>query len=172
MVLEIILVCILGTLFHFTYELSNHNKYVALFSAVNESTWEHIKIALSSTFILSLFDGFIYGFEANYFYAKALSLMCVILIIPVIFYTYTFFLKKSILLVDILIFYIDIIISQVVFYISLNTIKMLFYINYFSLIVIFIIFSIYLIGTLLPFKNFLFKDPITKKYGIKGHTHM
>jgi len=25
---------------------------------------------------------------------------------------------------------------------------------------------------MLPMKNFLFKDPISKKYGIKGHTEM
>ncbi len=30
---------ILGTLLHFTYELSNENSIVAVFSAVNESTW-------------------------------------------------------------------------------------------------------------------------------------
>ena len=27
-------------------------------------------------------------------------------------------------------------------------------------------------ATLLPFKNFMFKDPISNKYGIKGHTDM
>ena len=51
-----IFISIVGTLLHFTYELSNHNKYVALFSAVNESTWEHIKIALTPYFVWSLVD--------------------------------------------------------------------------------------------------------------------
>ena len=41
--------------------------------------------------------------------------------------------------------------------------------KYFSLLVIFIIFSIYLLSTLLPFKFFIFKDPLTNKYGINGH---
>ena len=39
-----IFVMILGTLLHFTYEWSGGNLLVASFSAVNESTWEHLKL--------------------------------------------------------------------------------------------------------------------------------
>lgn len=35
---------ILGTLSHFFYEWSNQNTLVGLFSPVNESTWEHMKL--------------------------------------------------------------------------------------------------------------------------------
>ena len=41
--------------------------------------------------------------------------------------------------------------------------------SYISCIGIFIIFGGYMIHTLLPAKNFIFKDPITDKYGFKGH---
>ena len=34
----------LGTLLHFTFEWSGNNPVVGIFSAVNESTWEHLKI--------------------------------------------------------------------------------------------------------------------------------
>ena len=64
--LGIIFICVVGTLLHFTYELSHHNKIVAIFSAVNESTWEHIKICMTATIIWSLVDGFIYGVDGNY----------------------------------------------------------------------------------------------------------
>ena len=37
---------------------------------------------------------------------------------------------------------------------------------------IFLIFSGYLIHTVMPAKNFLFKDPITNKYGFKGHSEI
>ena len=39
-----ILVCAMGTLAHFVYEWSGNNPVVGLFCAVNESTWEHIKL--------------------------------------------------------------------------------------------------------------------------------
>ena len=32
-------ISLIGTLSHFTYDISNHNKIIGLFSAVNESTW-------------------------------------------------------------------------------------------------------------------------------------
>lgn len=47
--LAFIVISVVGTLFHFLYDWSNHNKIVGLFAAVNESTWEHIKIALTPT---------------------------------------------------------------------------------------------------------------------------
>lgn len=47
MLLSIIIISIVGTISHFLYDISNHNKIVGLFTAVNESIWEHIKIALT-----------------------------------------------------------------------------------------------------------------------------
>ena len=47
-------VAIVGTFLHFLYEFSHHNKLVALFAAVNESTWEHIKICMTPTILWSL----------------------------------------------------------------------------------------------------------------------
>ena len=53
-VIAIIFISLIGTLLHFMYEWSGHNKVVSLFAAVNESTWEHIKIALTPSFIWTL----------------------------------------------------------------------------------------------------------------------
>ncbi|UKI28147.1 MAG: DUF6512 family protein [Clostridium sp.] len=59
-----------NTFYIFLYEISGHNKVALLFAAVNESTWEHIKIALTPTFLWSLLDGFKYGASPNYFYSE------------------------------------------------------------------------------------------------------
>ncbi len=170
MYLEIILICLIGTSLHFTYELFCHNKIVALFSAVNESTWEHIKIALSASFVCTFVDGFLYGSLDNYFWAKFISLFLIILIIPILFYSYTHFTKKAILPIDIISFYIAIIVSQFTFYKILAMPNFSFIYAYLGLIGIFIIFGFYMIATLRPIHNFIFKDPITNKYGIKGHS--
>ena len=61
----------LGVLLHFLYEWSGGNTLAAAFSAVNESTWEHMKL----------------------------------LLIPVLFYTYTGVLGRNINWVDIAIFF-------------------------------------------------------------------
>ena len=170
MILEIIIISILGTLFHFTYDFSKHNKIVALFSAVNESTWEHIKISLSAVFICSIVDGFIYGSNPNYFIAKFISLLIVIVLMPLIFYTYTNITKKPVLFVDITSFYIVIVCSQLMFNYILNLNSLSYLYSYIGTIGVFIIFGFYMVLTLFPIKNYLFKDPITNKYGIKGHS--
>ena len=87
-IISIVIISIVGTLSHFLYDISNHNKFIGLFSAVNESTWEHIKIALTPTLLWSLVDGIKYGSEPNYFLAKFVSLLVVILLMPILFYGY------------------------------------------------------------------------------------
>ena len=87
-IIGIIFISIIGTLLHFMYEFSGHNKIVSLFAAVNESTWEHIKIALTPTFIWTLYDGAVYGMNENYFIAKTTSILVIIILIPLLFYAY------------------------------------------------------------------------------------
>lgn len=108
----------------------------------------------------------------NYFVAKSLSLLSIIIVMPAIFYFYTKFTKKNILIVDILSFYVVIILSQYIFYHIISLDPFGFIYNYFGVILLFVIFGIFMTATLLPFKNFMFKDPISNKYGIKGHTDM
>lgn len=167
--ISFIVISIIGTLFHFLYDWSNHNKIVGLFAAVNESTWEHIKIALTPTLLWGLIDGFLYGANPNYFLAKSMSLLIIIVVIPVLFYLYFAILKKHVLIIDILIFYIAIFSGQFLFYFILEGPVIPYIFSYIGAILLFLIFGFYMTATLLPLKNFLFKDPITKKYGLKGH---
>lgn len=164
-----IIISIVGTLFHFLYDWSGHNKMIGLFAAVNESTWEHIKIALTPSLLWGLIDGFLYGANPNYFLAKSMSLLTMIVVIPVLFYLYSYILKKHVLIIDILIFYVAIFLGQSLFYYVLNGPAVPYIFRYSGAVLLFIIFGFYMTATLLPLKNFLFKDPITKKYGLKGH---
>ncbi|MBR0423223.1 MAG: hypothetical protein IJJ04_01065 [Clostridia bacterium] len=167
---SIIVISIFGTLGHFIYEMSGHNKFIALFAAVNESTWEHIKIALTPSLLWGLYDGFIYGEKPNYFAAKSLSLLAIIILIPLTFYAYKAVLKKTFLALDVIIFYISIICSQFVFKYFINLPPMGFIFEYLGTILLFGIFACYMVFTLQPPKNFIFEDPISKKYGKEGHT--
>ena len=168
-IISIVIISIIGTLSHFLYDISNHNKIIGLFTAVNESTWEHIKIALTPTLLWSVVDGYIYGINQNYFLSKFVSLIIIILLMPLLFYGYQFIFKKHSTLSNILSFYIVIICSQLSFYYLINTNSINFLYSYLSCIGIFIIFGGYMIHTLLPAKNFIFEDPITNKYGFRGH---
>ena len=45
----------MGTFLHFLYDITEENTIVSLFSAVNESTWEHMKLLFFPMFVYSLF---------------------------------------------------------------------------------------------------------------------
>lgn len=168
--ISIIIICVVGTLLHFLYEFSGHNKVVALFAAVNESTWEHIKIALTPMIFYSLYDGYKYGMNGNYFSAKLISLVLIMVLIPVIFYSYKAVTKKAILPIDIMTFYVVIVIAQLAFYKILELPNFSYKIEYLSVVGLFIVFGMYMTLTLAPLKNIIFEDPISSKYGIEGHT--
>ena len=90
-IIGFVVISLLGALLHFTYDLSGHNKVVGVFSAVNESTWEHIKMGLTAYFIWSIVDGFKYFYHQNFFTAKLVGALAIIIIIPLLFYAYKIF---------------------------------------------------------------------------------
>ncbi len=52
---------ILGTLLHFAYEWSGNNAFVGSFSSINESTWEHLKLAFFPMLITAIIRLFYFG---------------------------------------------------------------------------------------------------------------
>lgn len=108
----IIFSIILGTLLHFTYQLSNSNKIVGYFSAINESIWEHTKLAVFPINIATVIIYSLLGESANnLFPALAIGAVLPIIIIPSIFYFYVSFTKHPIFPLDITIFLISVIVT-------------------------------------------------------------
>ena len=116
-IIVIILSLIIGTILHFTYELSGENNFVASFSAVNESTWEHLKLVFFPMLILGIIEYFVVKKESNnYIEAKTIGIFTAICFIIVFFYTYTGILGTNFFVIDILIFILSIIIGEYVAY--------------------------------------------------------
>lgn len=167
--ISIIVISTVGTLAHFLYDWAHHNHAVGLFSAVNESTWEHIKIALTASLLWALYDGYIYGYNPNYFLAKLASFGVIIFFIPLIFYSYQRITKHPVLFVDISTFILAIMLSQFAFYAIITAAPISYPIQYLSCIGVFIFFGCYMTLTLAPVRSILFKDPITGQYGFRAH---
>ena len=143
---------------------------MAIFSAVNESTWEHIKLALSGIFVCTLVDVWWLGENPNYWFAKSMSFLVPVLVIPVLFYGYRAVLKvKSCLPIDITIFFIASFASSAAFVGMLELAPMGEACEIASMIISVIVLTMYLSLTRFPLHNFLFRDPITGKYGYDGH---
>lgn len=80
----------LGTLAHFAYEWSGKQLLAGAFCAVNESTWEHMKLLFFPALLFTMIqiaaarerDGAIPA-------VRAVSITAGLLLIPVLYYTYT-----------------------------------------------------------------------------------
>ena len=109
---------LIGAALHFTFELSNFsNMVVAFFSAVNESTWEHLKMVFWPGVVFSLIEySYIRDQVNNFLVAKAVSLFVMPLVIVVGWYGYTPFTQRSIFQLDLLLFYIAVLIGQIISY--------------------------------------------------------
>lgn len=87
-----IFISILGVLLHFTYEWSGDNPAVGLFSAVNESTWEHLKLIFFPMLLLTMIE-FLWShiqekpLPENYLPARTIGILSGMAFIVVVFYT-------------------------------------------------------------------------------------
>ncbi len=79
---------LLGSLLHFLYGWTD-SPFFALFSAVNESTWEHIKIFFFPALGFAVFQARFFGAEyPEFWWVKLIGIAVGCTLIPVLFYTY------------------------------------------------------------------------------------
>ena len=110
-------IIILGSLLHFTFELSGESKLVALFSAVNESVWEHLKLGYFSLLAFTILEySYIRNSRKNFFMGKFLGIVSMSIFIIIVFYTYKAITGSHNLIVDIGSFIIGALICQIVSY--------------------------------------------------------
>jgi hypothetical protein len=117
---------LIGAALHFTFELSDFSdRLVAFFSAVNESTWEHLKMVFWPGFIFMLIEyTYLRGSVNNYFIAKTVGLFVMPLVIAIGWYAYTPFTGKSIFPLDLALFYLAVAVGQIISYKILTAPKM------------------------------------------------
>ena len=155
-----------GSFLHFIFEIIGSWKPIALIGAVNESTWEHLKIGFWPLFLFAIWEYFYYVKDyKNFFLAKALTLLTVPIVIILLFYGYLLFTPDNFIF-DILIFVLAIIIAEYIGYKII--ISKYNYSNYniFSYIVIILLFLAFSLLTFYPPQNILFHDPVSGGYGI------
>ncbi len=169
-IISIIFSIVLGTLLHFTFELFSKNIFIAFFSAVNESVWEHLKLVFFPMFIFAIIEYFLlknYNNKNNYIFSKTIGIVFAVLFITIFFFTYSGIIGSNYLIIDILSFLFAIIFGEFICYKLLiknkyinNKIK---YVCVFTLLILFFSFIIF---TYFPPKINYFKDPVKNDYGI------
>lgn len=164
-IISTIFIMILGVLSHFTFEWANNNVLVGIFSPVNESTWEHLKLVFFPMLITTIFIYFYEGKNiSNYLCAKVQGIILAMLFIIIFFYTYTGIIGTNFAIVDISSFFIAVTLGQYVAYqkmqltVSCNKII--------PIIVLVVLCLCFFVFTFFPPHIGLFKDPVSGMFGI------
>lgn len=161
-------VCGLGTLLHFVYAWSGGNALVGAFSAVNESTWEHMKLLFFPMVLFSAVQFAVTGQNhPNFLAVRAVSVLAGTLLIPVLFYTYTGVLGRSVKWMNVVVFYAAVLAAFVLDYclrrrgVLVGPWKQLL-----GLAVLWLVAFLFIWCTWQPVELPLWQDPVTGGYGI------
>ena len=165
-IISTIMIMILGTILHFEYDWTNNNVIVGIFSPVNESVWEHLKLLFYPMLLMLIIGNFCEGKNVpRYLCAKTLGIIVAISFTIIFYYTYSGIIGKNFAPIDIGSFFVAVILGQ---YVSYKKMKLNINCNKFlaisTLVSITIFFTIFTFHT--PHIN-IFKDPITNMYGIE-----
>lgn len=157
-----------GNTLHFVYDWTGHSTAAALFAAVNESTWEHMKLLAVPYILFSLLE-VLCRREDTVAMPRAVGLLVGLAAIPVLFYTWKGVTGLEIMAVDIGIFQVAVALGYFVSW-RLQRRRALAGPGWtaLGLMVLVGVWAAFLLWTFQPPKLPLFMDPLTKAYGLGG----
>ena len=154
-----------GTILHFLYDWLGRAVWIAPFSGINESTWEHMKLLFFPLFVFALIEYRFAGKNQRDFWCIKLSgTLLGLFLIPALYYGYTGAFGLSLDWLNIAIFYITA--AAVFIWEALHfgredsciTPRA-------ALIVLIAIALVFVLFTFIPPRIPLFRDPVTGLYG-------
>jgi hypothetical protein len=157
---------LLGTVLHFLYEWLGKPIWIAPFSGVNDSTWEHMKLLFWPMLFYAIAQRFLFREREDFWCIKLRGILLGLVLIPILFYTYNGVIGRSPDWINITIFFI----SAAVAYIDETRLFNNGHLRCRSprvaigiLAVIALLFTVFTFAT--P-EIGLFRDPLTGTYGI------
>ena len=157
-----------GTLLHFLYDWTGGSLWIAPFSGVNESTWEHMKLLYFPLLLFGLIQSRFFRGYPGFWCVKLLGIMTGMALIPILFYTYNGAIGKSPDWLNISIFYIT---AAAVFLLEWWLIKkdrLRCKRPWLSFSLICLLGGLFVVFTFLTPRIGLFEDPLTGAYGLWG----
>lgn len=158
---------VMGVILHFAYDWSRESILLAPFSAVNESIFEHMKLLFFPSFLFALVENrFIGEKHKNFWCAKLRGIVLGLILIPVLFYSYTGILGVTADWFNIVIFFIATAASYITETAFLNKDKACLFSSNAAFAILCALAVLFVFLTFFPIKVPLFKDPLTGLYGI------
>jgi hypothetical protein len=163
-------IIMLGSILHFTFEWSGSNSMVGVFSAVNESVWEHLKLAFWPALLFAILEyRYLRKSTNNFLFAKTVGIYLMPIVITIVFYSYTAITQESVFVIDISTFIVAVIIGQLASYKLLTYRKLSENLDRIALASLIILGLAFVLFTFYPPQLPIFRDPITGEFGIFSH---
>ena len=156
---------IIGTFLHFLFDLTGGSVFSALFSAVNESIWEHMKLLFYPMVLFALLECFLWGKKIPSFWCiKFTGILLGLALIPVVYYTYTGILGVSADWFNIAIFFLC---AGIALYTETRLFQQNFcrFSSSLAIAALLGIAGIFTVLTFFPPQIPFFRDPVTGTYG-------
>lgn len=165
--LGIVFTIAMGVLLHFLYELSGNSVFVAAISGVNESVWEHLKLIFFPMSVFALIEFRFFKSKNNFWTSKLKAILLGMILIIVMYYLYNGIIGKSAGWLNITFFVISVVLAysyEIKVYDKLKVDKEK---EKKSIFLIIFILALFILFTYAPLNLEIFKDPVTKEFGIK-----
>ena len=154
-----------GTVLHFLYDWFD-TAWIAPFSGVNESTWEHIKLLFWPMLGYAIAESLFFRGYKSFWCIKLKGILLGCLMIPLIFYMYNGVIGKSPDFVNISIFFVAAAITYVYETRALKRDSGECNSKTLAIGTLFVMAFLFVVFTFDTPRIAIFKDPITGKYGI------
>ena len=155
-----------GTLLHFLYDWTGKSVFVAPFSGVNESTWEHMKLLFFPMLVFAIFQSFFFKDVKEFWCVKLWGTLLGLALIPVLFYTYNGVVGKSPDWINIAIFFISALCAYYFEYRLFKSGRVRCAHKRLSILLLLIIGVLFVVFTFYPPEIAIFRDPVSNFYGI------
>ena len=155
-----------GTVLHFLYDWLGKTAWVAPFSGVNESTWEHMKLLFWPMLLFAFAQRFFFPEREDFWCVKLRGTLLGLALIPILFYTYNGVIGRSPDWLNIAIFFVSAAIAYVYETRLFHSEKGSPDIPKAALAVLGVIAILFVAFTFWTPEIGIFEDPLTGTYGI------
>lgn len=155
-----------GTILHFLYDWLGEAWWIAPFSGVNESTWEHMKLLFWPMLIFAVAQSFFFKSRRDFWCVKLRGALLGLSLIPILFYTYNGAVGRSPDWLNIAIFFISAAIAFLYETRLFNENRLACRLPKIPIVILSAIAVSFVVFTFLTPEIGIFRDPISGSFGI------
>ncbi len=157
-----------GSALHFAFEWCGRLAVVAPFVPVNESVWEHLKLAYWPALLYAAVEYVAFRRDAaGLVLAKSAGILLMPVLIVVLFYAYTALLGHHLLVLDILLFLVAVAAGQLLSGMLPNAAQGRAWASWAALLAVALLGVAFAVFTFAPPRLPVFRDPVSGGYGLQ-----